>query len=863
MLNAAYGAQKDYTLVKLSTGQTVIVKPVRSNPIVTIDTWIKTGSINEDDKNSGVAHFLEHLFFKGTKNTPPGEFDKILESKGALTNAATSKDFTHYYITIPSKDFDLALKLHSDMLLNPLIPRKELEKERLVVLEEISRGLDSPSSVMYNNLFKKIYSDFEPNHPYKRPVIGSKNVIETITREEILDFYNKWYTPSNMTTIIVGDIDPAVAVQKVEEYFMSANPDKNIKEDSKAPVYPKIKPIDKQLRIEEKKDVKTGYIAIAYKAPKFKDDKDSYALDVLATILGDSRSSVLNRNLKEKKQLVYSISASNSSFMDDGLFIIQATFNPANAKAVEDAIYSEINALKKGNISDNDVKKAINMIKTSTYYARESISNISNELGYLTLFWGNTGYYDNYISNIENVKKADVARVAKKYLDNSKTAVSLVLPENIKPISDIKPAVPKTYTAKIVETGKDTTKYSLANGATLIIKKNDINSIIAIDITSKGGNNLEKIPGTATLAASSATKGTKNYDYEQFARLLDERGIKLGLSSGSDTFDISLLATKNELDFALDMLNEVVNYPLFNISEIEKAKKLSLASLKSIQDNALSIGIDEFKKTAYPNTVYANTSDVLQKNIPLVTKEDIEEYYNTILEPKNLIITVVGDVESQNIIDKMTTIFNEKNKPVYDIKQITNKTFVPQSDITKKIVKPDTQTAWVLIGFKTDNIFNEKDRATLKVINAILGEGMSSRLFKNLRDNQGLAYSVGSTLSSNIGQGAFMAYIGTNPKNVETAKQGMLHEIYRFKSEFVPQKELDEAKDKIMGNLLISLETNMDDASLLGWYGVLGYDINHLQEYKKLIESVTASDILAVANKYFSNPYINITVTNK
>lgn len=158
IFNPALAEQEAYTAQKLPSGQTVIVMPVKTNPIVTINTWIKTGSINENDNNSGVAHFLEHLFFKGTEKTPPGEFDRILESKGGVTNAATSKDFTHYYITIPSKEFDKALELHADMLLNPLIPRKELEKERLVVLEEISKGKDSPTNVMYNNLFRLIYT---------------------------------------------------------------------------------------------------------------------------------------------------------------------------------------------------------------------------------------------------------------------------------------------------------------------------------------------------------------------------------------------------------------------------------------------------------------------------------------------------------------------------------------------------------------------------------------------------------------------------------------------------------------------------------------------------------------------------------
>ena len=411
VFQAAFSAESDaknYTVQKLPSGQTVVVMPVNTNPIVTIDTWIKTGSINEDDKNSGVAHFLEHLFFKGTEKTPPGEFDKILESKGGVTNAATSKDFTHYYITIPSKEFDKALELHADMLLNPLIPRKELEKERLVVLEEISKGLDNPKNIMYNNLFRLIYTQNEPYHPYFRPVIGKKEVIETITREEILDFYNKWYSPHNMTTVIAGDVDPEYAIKRVAELFIDNS------KAQKTGIYPKAPAIQKQLRMVEKKDINTGYMAIAYKAPKFKEDKDGYVLDVLSTILGDSRSSILNQKLKEEHQLVYSISAGNSTFMDDGLFVIQASFKPENLKSVEDEIFKTVDAVKKGGITDADVQKAINMIKTSTYYSRESISNISNELGYLTLFWGNTWYYDNYLENIERVKKEDVIKIARK-----------------------------------------------------------------------------------------------------------------------------------------------------------------------------------------------------------------------------------------------------------------------------------------------------------------------------------------------------------------------------------------------------------------------------------------------------------------
>ncbi len=848
---------KEYVSQKLKNGQSVIVKQVSNNPTVTINTWIKTGSINESDKNSGVAHFLEHLFFKGTEKNPAGTFERVLESKGAITNAATSKDFTHYYITIPSKDFDLALSLHADMLLNPLIPRKELEKERLVVLEEISKGKDSPTSVMWENLFNLIYSSQEPKHPYYRPVIGKKEVIETITREEILDFYNKFYLPVNMTTVIVGDVDPDEAVKKVEKYFETGQTAEYIE-----PVYPKIHPIDKILSVNEEMDVNQTYMTLAFRAPKFKNDKDTYSLDVLATILGDSKSSRLNQVLKEQKHLVYSISASNSSFMDDGLFTISATFDPKNFDEVKNEIFNEIKKIQNGELTDADIKKAKNMIKTDTYYSRESISNISDELGYLTMFWGSSAYYDNYLNNIDKVTRKNVIAAAKKYLILSKYALSTVTPkgENIKEIAQIAAAAKLPVELKAVEQSKGAVKYLLPNGAQLIIKKNNSNSIIAIDIEAKGSKIFEKIPTTGMLAASVAKQGTKKYSNAEFANLLDEKGIKLALSSGSDVFSISMQTTQNELDEALDVLNEVVNNPVFSASETEKIKNLRIADLKKVQDNALSIGLDEFKKVAFNHSYYGQDSKFLLNKISAVTPEDIKDYYLQILNPQNLVISIVGDVNEDEIAQKMNDIFKKNTGKKINYMEEKINVFTPQKNIDLTFVKPETQTAWVFVGYKTCPIYNEKDIATLKVINAILGEGMSSRLFQNLREQKGLAYSVGSTILQNILDGSFVTYIGTNNKSTEIAKKSMLDEINLLKKEYVTQKELQEAKDKILGNIIISLETNMDDASLLGYYAISERSIDYLERYKKLINDVTQNDILEIANKYFSKPYISVIV---
>ena len=413
---------KDYTVKKISNGQTVIVKEVHDNPIVTIDTWIKTGSVNEADSNNGVAHFLEHMFFKGTQKYPAGKFEQILESKGAITNAATSKDYTHYYIEIPSKYFDLALEMHSDMLLNPLLPRNELEMERKVVLEEIARGNDNIEKQLYEQLISILYKE----HPYKREVIGTKDVIETITREEMFNFYNDWYNPSNMVTVIVGDVDTNTALKAVSSNFKS---DK--KESKKKDTY-KHEHLKTNLKPSViNTDTKSGYLIIGFRGVPSKETEDSAALDVLATILGNGKSSRLYKNIQEEQHLCSSIYSGHSSLKDDSIFFVKTIFSPENQEKLETEIWKQIQMLSKNEISQDELDKAKNIIKRETLYSRESVSNIANEMGYMTVLTGSPAYYDNYLKDIEKVSVKDVKRVADKYLDLDKAAISYVLPKGV------------------------------------------------------------------------------------------------------------------------------------------------------------------------------------------------------------------------------------------------------------------------------------------------------------------------------------------------------------------------------------------------------------------------------------------------
>ena len=832
----------DFNVYKLDNGQTVVIKEVKTNPIVTIDTWIKTGSINENDQNNGVSHFLEHLFFKGTTNHAPGEFDKILETKGAVTNAATSKDFTHYYITIPSKDFDLAMEMHSDMLLHPLIPRKELEKERKVVIEEIMKDANSPNTIVYDNLVNLLYTQ----HPYKRKVIGKADIISSIHRDQILDYYNKYYSPSNMITVIVGDVDSTLALERVKQYFNSQykKPVKN--------TYPKEKILNSQARNVAYSDIQTGYMLIGFRGTDV-DDKDSYALDVLATILGDGRSSVFYRTIKEQKQLVSSISASNTGFKDDGIFYISATFNPDKCAKLEQTIFDEIKNIQKNGVTQEQLRLAKNIIERDTYYARESISNIAGEIGYTYVTTDDIKYYDSYLENIKKVTADDVKNAANKYLGKDKSAVSILLPQSAKEVKVSNTTV-KNSPAKFISENKKTQKYELSNGATLLITPNQSNDIIAISIFSKGGEFTETIPGTADLAASVLTRGTKKYSSLDFAKTLEDNGIKIVPSVKADSFMISVLTTKNEYKKTLELLNEVINNATLDDYEIEKSRTDKLNAIKKSKDIPLNIAIDNYKNYIFENTPYSISNSKLEKTLPQIQFDDVRNYYQKAFYPANVIISINGNIDKDTTINEFTKIFDNKKGEKFDYSKYS----IPSLKEGKKISTSikDLKTDWIFMGWQTSGVLNKKEYATLEVIDSLLGTGMSSRLFKNLRDKDGLAYQLGSQYAPNILKGAFIVYIGTNPQNLDYATEKLKQEVFRLKTEFVGSKELQEAKDKLLGNYIISQETNLDKATTLGWFETSGRGYEFDEEYTKLINNVTESDIIEVANKYFNNNYV-------
>lgn len=426
-------------LYELENGHTIVIVK-KDSELVNISTWVKTGSINEDDKINGISHFLEHLMFKGTSKHPAGEFDRTLESKGAIVNAATWKDYTFYYVTLPkgenNKYFYEALDLHADMMIDPIIPEEEIgpqfdfsnpevkeKRERYVVIEEIRMRDDQPWTKVYNEVNNLMYT----SHPYKRDVIGTGEIISSVPRQTIMDYYKTWYTPENMFTIVVGDVDSAETVDLIREKFI-------FKDITKSPVvkHPLEKEQTEQKYIEINGNVNTGFTIFGFNGPQASNSKDSIALDVISIILGEGKSCRLVQNLIEKPEnpIFNIVGTEQYKFKDGNTFFIQANFMPNSKEQAIKLLKEELETILNNPITSDEFEKAMKKLKVRFAEEAETVSEIGESIGYfLVVCDGNLAGYTDYLKTLNSLTIKDIQQVASKYLSLNKANISVLMPE--------------------------------------------------------------------------------------------------------------------------------------------------------------------------------------------------------------------------------------------------------------------------------------------------------------------------------------------------------------------------------------------------------------------------------------------------
>ncbi len=408
-----------YYTKRLDNGLEVVAIPMRNGSgVITTDIYYKVGSRNEVMGKSGIAHMLEHMNFKSTKNLKAGEFDKIVKSMGGVNNASTGFDYTNYFIKSSSKNIDTSMRLFAELMENLNLKDDEFQVERAVVAEERRVRTDNPPiGYMYFRLFNTHFV----SHPYHWTPIGFMHDIQSWTIDDIKQFHEKYYQPNNAILIVSGDIDRDKVFNEAKKYFS------NIKNRHRVPICNPNEPKrDGAIRnIIHKDNNRVDTIAIAYSIPNF-EHKDQVVLSAISELLSSGKSSRLNSQIIDKKRLANVIYAYNMEQKDDSIFLFMAMANPnVKIEDLEKAIHEEIDKIKNGGVTKEELEKVKINAKSDFIYSLESSSEVNSLFGSY-LVRGNIEPLLNYEENLDKITPKMVREVAKKYFnDNLSTTIIL------------------------------------------------------------------------------------------------------------------------------------------------------------------------------------------------------------------------------------------------------------------------------------------------------------------------------------------------------------------------------------------------------------------------------------------------------
>lgn len=407
-------------IFSLDNNVTCIHQHLPATPVVVVDVWVRAGAIAEPDEWLGMAHFLEHMIFKGSGRIPPGTFDRLIENTGGFTNAATSHDYAHFFLTTAAKHLPDTLPLLADILLDAAIPDEEFYRERDVVLEEIRYSYDDPDWIGFQALCETIYQ----RHPYRRSILGDIDMLMQHTPNQMRCFHRTHYQPENITVAIVGGVEAELARSLVSEAFAEFNvrsecPPTSI--DAEPPLID-IRRTEIVLPRIEHSRLSMGWIG-----PGVEQLNDAFGLDLLSVILASGRSSRLVKELREEKQLVLDISSSFSLQRDSSLFTINAWLEPRYVETVEKIIRDRLFELQSKPISDLELSRCQRLLCNDYAFSTETPGQLAGLYGY----YGTIATPElsvTYPDRIKQLEAAKLQRIANHYLSSDCYAVNILHP---------------------------------------------------------------------------------------------------------------------------------------------------------------------------------------------------------------------------------------------------------------------------------------------------------------------------------------------------------------------------------------------------------------------------------------------------
>jgi len=837
----------------LPNGLKVYLLPVKGAPVVSTMLAYKVGSADEDIDQTGLSHYLEHLLFKGTDKLVPGDIDRMTQRNGGKNNAYTSEDMTVYHFDFAADRWKQALEVEADRMRNTRIDAKhEFQQEKGAVISELKGGEDMPWDIEYKTILPFL---FPKGSPYAHPVIGEEKHVAAATAEIIARHYNKWYHPNNASLVIAGGFDPDEAMELVKKLFGKI-PKAELPERKPEP---KIEPRTKQTRHEFESKFDVARLMIGWNSCKV-GDADDYVLDVMDDLLSSGKTSRLYRRLVEGDRLANSVGSGNNSGRYPGWYSVQVEMLKGKDRIkAEKAAFEEVERLAKEPVSEVELKNVRRRILASFLFNRESVHNLA-DLVARSVTYKDIDYLKNYLDKVMAVTPAEIQATAKRMLNSNSAVVVWSVPED-----DPKPAksppvatggmkradTPPAATGGIPGISlKDAKRTVPPNGLTLVMLENHRLPILVADVYVADVRLREPVKksGVATLVGDMLEEGNAKMTGLQIAEAIEATGgtLAFGYSGGS------LKVLSPDTDLGLGILFESLQTPTFDIEALELKREMQLSSIADAETQPQNRARMLLQQAIYGDHPFGRSIFGKSKIVEKLTAADCKKFHAAAFAPNFTTAVIVGDFDSKEMLKKIETLTaNWKPRKETDLAvaspSVDGK---PGEQIVSDPTAAQTHLYLGHLGIKRDH----PDYFTLLVLDNVLGTGpgFTDRLSANLRDRQGLAYTVNAQICSTASDqpGTFLGYIGTHRDKYADAKDGFLREIRKIREEAPSEQEVEDAKKYLLGSLPFRIATNEGIAAELLSAERYKLGFNYLENYREQLQKVTPADVLAAAKKH-------------
>jgi zinc protease len=835
--------------VVLDNGLTVLLQENHSAPVVALNMWVKVGSIYEQDVEAGISHVYEHMLFKGTRTRGVGEIAQEIEGSGGDINAFTSFDHTVYHITLASRFLDNGLAVMADAIQHSSFDPDELRKEQEVVLEEIKRGEDIPSRKLTEALFATSYQ----RHPYRRPVIGSEQTVRSFTRGHILSFFHTWYVPNNMTLVVAGDFDPMVVLPRIQAAFQDFQPQ----------MLPTLQIPQEPAQREPRTviladDIQETLLDVAYHVPGVL-HKDSYAIDLMSFIIGGGESSRLYQTVKAEQELVHAIYTYPFLPKDPGLLVIGATLEEKQWQDALTGILAEVERLQRDGVTTVELDRAMRNLESEFIYQCETVQGQASQLGYFEAVLDDLAFESRYLKGISRTSPQDIQRVARTYLRPKNLTVGFFLPladgaqvthERLaQTIQARTQPLRRRRTSRAAAT-KQTRKFRLENGMTLLVRENHAVPIVAMQAVFLGGLWVEDAThnGVMNFVAEMVTKGTAKRRARALAEEIESMAGDLSGFAGRSSFGVAAEVLHRDLGRGLELVADILRHSTFEPDELEKKRADLLAALKHEEDDLFKVAFMLCAQSLFPDHPYGLKVLGTPQSVGQLTRDDLLRWYRRYTIPNNLVLAIVGDVEAEAVQHDVTRLFGLWPPAPLDLP--------PQGRPVRPAVngpvvcERDKEQTHIIVGMRGTSL-HHPDRYALRVLESILAS-QGGRLFVELREKRSLAYTVTARSLEGLDPFIFFVYLATSPEKTGVALDGIREELLRVREHGVTAQEVERAKRYLVGSYEIELQKNSALAAMLAFDECYGLGYQEVESYAQNIVAVTPEMVQHVARTYLA-----------